>query len=64
MFRFRSSVSGTGSTTLLPSVPLMNFQRVGSRLLIGGDRMKKRADSAPSLPGCGGAKQDVFSICW
>ena len=26
---------------------------------MGGARTKKRADSAPSLPGCGGAKHEV-----
>src|SRR5205823_3677586 len=32
-----------------------------SRLLTGGLRTKNRADSAPSLPGCGGAKHEVSS---
>src|SRR4051794_21176419 len=32
-----------------------------STLFTGGLRTKNRADSAPSLPGCGGAKHDVLS---
>src|SRR3954470_15045911 len=32
-----------------------------SRLLSGGARTKKREDSSPWLPGCGGAKHAVFS---
>ena len=46
--------------------PLMTpkfFESERSTLLIGGERTKNRADSAPSLPGCGGAKHDVSS-CW
>ena len=39
------------------------FEIDRSTLLIGGRRTKNRADSAPSLPGCGGAKHDV-SNCW
>ena len=37
------------------------FENDRSRLLIGGACTKKRADSAPSLPGCGGAKHDVLN---
>src|SRR3954468_359179 len=32
-----------------------------SRLFSGGAWTKNREDSSPLLPGCGGAKQDVFS---
>src|SRR5581483_8249844 len=41
--------------------PAKAFATEKSRLLIGGLRTKNRADSAPSLCGCGGAKQDAFS---
>src|SRR5688500_13558709 len=52
----------TSRPTRLPTSKRLETDR--SRLLMGGFRTKKRADSAPSLPGCGGAKQEVFAICW
>jgi hypothetical protein len=39
---------------------LTRFETDRLTLLIGGFRTKKRADSAPSLPGCGGAKHDAL----
>src|SRR5918993_4332753 len=37
------------------------FENDRSTLLIGGARTKNRADSAPSLPTCGGAKHEVLN---
>src|SRR5262249_14697573 len=47
-------------------VPCVNgkfFENDKSRLLSGGSRAKYRGVSSPLLPGCGGAKHDVFVNC-
>src|SRR2546425_12838539 len=52
----------TSSLTFCPTEKLFATER--STLLIGGPCRKKRADSVPSLPGCGGAKHDVLICRW
>src|SRR5262245_46674552 len=55
-----SALKASRRTSILARLPALNdFEIDASRLLVGGAHMKKRADSAPSLPGCGGAKQFV-----
>jgi hypothetical protein len=53
------NISTRNSNWLRPTM-LTRFETDRLTLLIGGFRTKKRADSAPSLPGCGGAKHDAL----
>ena len=53
-----SALNASRRTSNLARLPAGNdFDTDMSRLFVGGAHMKKRADSAPSLPVCGGAKQ-------
>src|SRR5258705_3876436 len=53
---FRKLNMSRRTSNLIPFGAFRVFDRDMSRLLIGGARTKNRADSAPSLPGLGGAK--------
>ena len=50
------------TSSLIPFFIVKVLETDRSRLLIGGACRKKRADSSPLLPTCGGAKHEV-SIC-
>src|SRR6266496_1338406 len=55
-----SALKASRRTSILIRLP--TWESDMSRLTIGGAQRKNRADSVPSLPGCGGAKHEVL-IC-
>ena len=57
-----SALKASRRTSILTVLPIGKiFESDRSRLLVPGPCTKRRADSRPLLPGCGGAKHEVSS---